>query len=127
MAAERLGFRSMLCVQLFTTGDTFGCMNMYSDTVAGFDEDDLHAGLALAAHVAVAVRGADLVDNLESALASRDVIGQAKGRLVERFGLSSEQAFDVLVRYSQDRNVKLREVAEQVARKGFGALDDSWS
>ncbi len=127
VAAERLGFRSMLCVQLFTTGDTFGCMNMYSDTVAGFDEDDLHAGLALAAHVAVAVRGADLVDNLESALASRDVIGQAKGRLVERFGLSSEQAFDVLVRYSQDRNVKLREVAEQVARKGFGALDDSWS
>ncbi|WP_158509155.1 GAF and ANTAR domain-containing protein [Aeromicrobium erythreum] len=126
-AADRLGFRSMLCVQLFTSGHTFGCLNMYSDTVDGFDHDDVQAGLALAAHVAVALRGADLVDNLESALASRDVIGQAKGRLVERFGLRSEQAFDVLVRFSQDRNVKLRAVAEEVALKGFDSLRDDTS
>lgn len=49
---------------------------------------------------------------LNEGLRSRDVIGQAKGILIERFTLSEDQAFAMLVRSSQDTNLKLRAVAD---------------
>ena len=50
---------------------------------------------------------------LQEALSSRTLIGQAEGILMERFGIDGERAFEVLRRYSQDFNVKLRDVAAQ--------------
>ena len=55
---------------------------------------------------------------LRVALASRDVIGQAKGILMERFQISSDEAFRMLVRWSQNSNVKLRAVAAQLVWSG---------
>ena len=57
---------------------------------------------------------------LREALASRDVIGQAKGMLMEREGISADQAFDILRRVSQRSNVKLRELAEQITQRPLG-------
>ena len=54
------------------------------------------------------------VANLQRAIESRDVIGQAKGILMERHGLGPDQAFARLVAMSQNANVKLREVAESI-------------
>jgi AmiR/NasT family two-component response regulator len=51
------------------------------------------------------------VDQLHEALASRDVIGQAKGIVMERHGIGAEEAFDRLVRISQSTNTKLGSVA----------------
>ena len=45
---------------------------------------------------------------------SRDVIGQAKGILMERYACSADEAFDLLVRWSQRRNEKLYEIASQL-------------
>jgi len=59
----------------------------------------------------------DKVDGLEEALLSRDVIGQAKGILMAREGLTSEQAFDVLRRASQRENRKLYEVARNLVER----------
>jgi AmiR/NasT family two-component response regulator len=53
-----------------------------------------------------------LVEQLRTALASRDVIGQAKGVLMERHRIDAQEAFDRLVRESQERNVKLRDIAQ---------------
>ena len=53
-------------------------------------------------------------NQLRQAIASRDVIGQAKGILMARRGLTAEEAFDVLRRTSQDLNVKLVELAGTV-------------
>ena len=55
---------------------------------------------------------------LQQAVASRDVIGQAKGILMERERLTADQAFDVLRRASQHVNLKLRDVAERVTETG---------
>jgi AmiR/NasT family two-component response regulator len=44
----------------------------------------------------------------------RKLIGQAQGLLMERHGLDATEAFEVLRRYSQDHNIKLRYVAEQL-------------
>jgi AmiR/NasT family two-component response regulator len=49
---------------------------------------------------------------------SRHLIGMAQGMLMERHGLNEDASFEVLRRYSQIHNVKLREVATQVLRQG---------
>jgi AmiR/NasT family two-component response regulator len=56
------------------------------------------------------------VAQLEDALESRDVIGQAKGVLMERYQTGPDEAFAELVSQSQRLNVKLRRIAELVAR-----------
>ena len=73
--------------------------------------DARHLAGLFAAHAAVTLFGAQRVDDLERALASRDEIGQAKGILMERFSLDPTDAFALLSRSSQDTNVKLRDVA----------------
>lgn len=58
------------------------------------------------------------IENLESALQSREIIGQAEGILMERERISAGQAFDILRRASQRLNVKLREVARNLVETG---------
>ncbi|HSK62169.1 MAG TPA: ANTAR domain-containing protein, partial [Actinomycetospora sp.] len=96
----------------------FGALNFWSRSPDGLDAGDRDLALVLAAHAATAIAAvqsrtaAELRETqLLEALESRDVIGQAKGVLMERRGLSADEAFDVLRRTSQDLNVKLREVA----------------
>jgi AmiR/NasT family two-component response regulator len=57
------------------------------------------------------------IDHLQTALASRDVIGQAKGILMERHGIDADEAFERLVRISQTTNTKLHAVAATVAER----------
>ena len=60
----------------------------------------------------------DKVEGLQEALLSRDVIGQAKGILMERFHLTPDQAFEQLRMASQQLNVKLRDLAGRFAETG---------
>nr|WP_281376622.1 ANTAR domain-containing protein [Actinomycetospora corticicola] len=48
---------------------------------------------------------------LDQAVCSRDLIGQAKGVLMQRDGIGPDVAFDRLVAASQHTNLKLLEVA----------------
>ncbi|MDN5914518.1 MAG: ANTAR domain-containing protein [Pseudonocardia sp.] len=89
-----------------------GAVNLYSTRRDGFGHSDRVLGEVFAMHVGVTVYGAHAVANLRRAVETRDVIGQGKGILMERFGLSSGAAFDLLVRTSQTRNVKVRDVAQ---------------
>ena len=50
-------------------------------------------------------------EQFKRALASRDVIGQAKGMIMERYGVDAVQAFDLLRKLSQDSNVPLFRIA----------------
>jgi len=60
----------------------------------------------------------DKVEGLEEALLSRDIIGQAKGILMERLHLTSDQAFEELRAVSQKQNRKVRDIAAEVADTG---------
>jgi AmiR/NasT family two-component response regulator len=60
----------------------------------------------------------DKVEGLEEALLSRDVIGQAKGVLMERLHVTSDQAFEELRTTSQKHNRKVREIAAELAATG---------
>jgi GAF domain-containing protein len=114
--ATELGIRSMLCFRLFTNEETMGALNFYSSRVDGFTPEDGENGLALAAHAAIAVTAALQIEQLRAGIDSRDVIGQAKGILMERFGLDQARAFGVLARVSQEHNQKLRAVAVELVR-----------
>ena len=56
----------------------------------------------------------DETADLRLALETRDVIGQAKGILMERHGISADEAFDRLTKVSQDTNTKVRDIAAMV-------------
>ena len=112
--ADRLGLFSIVSYRLFSSGDNLGALNLYGRDRSAFSPDDVHDGMALAAHVGVALAGAQEVENLERALTSRTVIGQATGILMERFDLTSDRAFAVLSRLSQQQNVKLRQLADEI-------------
>jgi len=65
-------------------------------------------------HAAAAILASRHGEQLESALSTRDRIGQAKGIIMERFGVDDVQAFDMLRRLSQDGNTRLVDVAQRV-------------
>ena len=116
--ARALGVGSMMGFLLFTEDDDLGALNLYSREPGAFTEASELAGWLLASHAAVALSAARTHAQMEQAVATRHVIGAAMGILMGSHQLTEEEAFDVLRRYSQENNVKLREVARQVCEKG---------
>jgi GAF domain-containing protein len=109
-----LGVRSVLDVPLWTSSATVGVLGLYSKTPEAFGVDEEGIAYILARHVAVAVATARREESLKVAVDARKLIGQAMGILMERYDLDSDKAFQVLRRYSQDTNTKLRDVAQQL-------------
>lgn len=110
----RLGVRSMVSYQLFTTDEEYGSLNLYSDSENAFDDHDRSIGLALAAHAAVALATSRNIDRLNAAQASQTIIGHAEGILMERFDLTAEQAFGALAMVSQSQNRALISIAREL-------------
>ena len=116
--AYEAGAASMLSFQLYVQGDTMGALNLYSRQLNGFDEESEQVGLLFASHVAVAFASAQKTDHLDRAIVSRDLIGQAKGMLMERYQIDGDAAFRVLARVSQSTNRPLRDVAHELVTTG---------
>jgi GAF domain-containing protein len=112
--AADIGVGSMLSFQLYVEGDNLGALNLYSREPNAFDDESEHVGLLFASHAAVAFADAQRLDQLTSAVETRDLIGQAKGILMERYRISADQAFRLLTRVSQQRNRKLRDLAAEL-------------
>ncbi|MBD5785963.1 GAF and ANTAR domain-containing protein [Cellulosimicrobium terreum] len=109
-----LGVRSMLCVQLYTSQTAHGALNLYSSVPDRFDHDDQQLATTFAAVAAAAISAARIEDQLQSAVQTRTLIGQAQGIVMERYSLTPARAFAVLSRVSQGANVKLVEIAREV-------------
>lgn len=124
-AAVDEGVRSMLSVQLFVQGDNLGALNLYASEPKSFSDADESTAMMLAAHAAVAMKGARMESNFRVALESRDVIGQAKGILMERYKIDATEAFDLLVMASQRTHKKLRDVAYELSTTGELRIDNA--
>jgi GAF domain-containing protein len=109
-----LGVRSVFDVPLETAAGTVGVMGLYSDRPDAFTADDQAIAHVLARHATVAIANARHDATLMQAIDARKLVGQAMGILMERFDLDSDRAFELLKRYSQDNNLKLRDVAEHL-------------
>jgi GAF domain-containing protein len=110
--AIRLGITSLLATELTTAeGRRIGCITTYWTQRRGFTQDDTAFMAIFARHAALALSRAWNEAGLNTALDTRKLIGQAQGILMERHDLDEARAFEVLRRYSQDHNTKLRDVA----------------
>lgn len=113
-----LGWCSMVGLRLFVAEDTMGALDVYSRQTDGFDRHSQALARFFAAHAAVAMKAAISDAGLQRALESRDIIGQAKGILMERERLSGQQAFERLRQLSNAQNVKVRELAQHITESG---------
>ena len=110
-AAVEAGFRALMSTQLTATGGPRAALNLYSHEADAFDDDARTLAGLFGVQAAMLLYGADTAAQLQRAVDSRDLIGQAKGILMERFSLDDKGAFQMLVKSSQETNMKLTEVA----------------
>lgn len=109
-----LGVRSALSFKLYTSQRNAGALNIFSFEPEAFGPEDEGVGQVLAAHAAAAILASRQGEQLQSALSSRDLIGQAKGIIMERYNVDAVRAFELLRELSQTENVKLVDVAKRV-------------
>jgi GAF domain-containing protein len=118
--ASKVGVRSAVSFPLIVGEQSIGALNVYSDRADGLPAGGVERGLKFAEAASVVLANAQafsqretMAAQLKEALRTRDVIGQAKGILMEREQISGDAAFDLLRKTSQGANVKLRELAER--------------
>jgi hypothetical protein len=112
-AALDAGIRSQAGLRLFDAPKSQGALNLYSTEVGAF-EDLGSIGQLFTHQSAMAIEYAQEIHNLEEALRTRRTIGQAIGVVMERYKMSDPRAFAFLSRLSQDYNIKLRVVAQEI-------------
>ena len=124
--AAALGVRSALAYRLSNDDQTLGALQLYAHLPGAFGANDRAQGLLFAIYAGLALAQAQAeqaedskIENLRSALSSRDIIGQAQGILMQREKITAEQAFELLRRSSQHLNRKLRNVAQDVVDTGL--------
>jgi GAF domain-containing protein len=114
-----LGLLSVLSVQLVDNdGGPLGAVNLYAARPHVYTAEDVDYAHVFAHHAAGALETSREVDGLRTALHTRHVIGVAQGMLMQRYGLSMDRAFDVLLRRSQESNTKLRDIANLMVQTG---------
>jgi len=116
--ATAAGVRSMLCLPLHVDTSLFGTLSVYADTPRAFKDVTESVARVLAVLAAITLSESRGRANLERALESRDLIGQAKGIIMQARRVTAEEAFALLVRRSQETNTKLLDVAEDVVHTG---------
>ncbi|TCM48863.1 GAF and ANTAR domain-containing protein [Kribbella sp. VKM Ac-2568] len=109
--AAALGFGSQVAFQFRAEPHVRGALNLYALEPNSIDQDSIQLGSMFAGQIAVAMGWARQDQTMTEALATRNVIGQAVGIVMERYQVDSDRAFAFLVRLSQTRNTKLRTVA----------------
>lgn len=117
-ASRELPVRALRCFAVTLAGDHIGTLTVWSPEPRSLDRDVERDGVALATVTAIVLLLRRRQHQLEQAVDSRDVIGQAKGILMERLGVTADVAFQLLVRVSQRSNTKLVQVASELATTG---------
>jgi transcriptional regulator with GAF, ATPase, and Fis domain len=115
---QTLGIHTVYALPLRLDNKPVAVLVLYAKAVNAFDHEAMETAQVLAVHATAAVTGAVELAHLHAALDSRTVIGQATGMVMERFGLDASSAFGVLRRLSQEQNIKLRDIADQVVETG---------
>ncbi len=126
-AAGNVGFQLMCGVPLQLRGKVIGALNLFRDSDTSFSETELVLARAMAEMAAIGLLhqralsdGHLLAEQLQSALRSRVLIEQAKGMISEYLDISIDDAFQVLRKQARNHNIKLTQLAHDVASKAVG-------
>jgi GAF domain-containing protein len=113
-AVVEIGVMSGVSFKLYTANRTAGALNLFAFKPNAFDGESETFGTILASHAAAAILASREGEELQSALSTRDRIGQAKGIIMERYNVDDMRAFDMLRKLSQDSNTRLVDIAGRV-------------
>ena len=116
--AGQAGFSAVQALPMRLRDQVIGALNLFRGTVGAFDPEVVHVGQALADVATISLlhdrsmrRTDTLNEQLQTALNSRVVIEQAKGKLAERLGIDVNQAFTLLRDQARNRNQRLSDLA----------------
>jgi len=109
--ATTAGVHSVLSSPIDIPGDTGATLSLFGVRAEAFVAESETVGAMLANHAAIALVHDTHERQFRAALATRDVIGQAKGIVMERFGVDATRAFGMLAAISQDTNTPVRDLA----------------
>ncbi len=115
---SELGVASMFSCRLAleaAPNKTLGGINMYATRKDAFTDQDQMLAILLSSLGAVVVDASRQQAHLRAAIESRQLIGEAIGIMRAQRSMSREEAFTALSKASQRMNVKLRDLAEQIA------------
>lgn len=122
--AVEAGIGSSVSLPLYGGAGTAGALNVYSWEPKAFDDEDRRIGAEFARRASVLLANAmafveksELAEQLQDAIATREVIGKAIGILMQRESIEDDAAFAMLRAASQNSNVKLRDIAEELVRR----------
>jgi transcriptional regulator with GAF, ATPase, and Fis domain len=118
-AARDAGFAAVQALPMRLRDQVIGALNLFRATPGTFDPADIRVGQAMADVATISLlqersmrRSDTLNEQLQTALNSRVVIEQAKGKLAERLGLDMSQAFGLLRDHARARNLRLSDLAQ---------------
>jgi transcriptional regulator with GAF, ATPase, and Fis domain len=116
--ARDAGFTAVQALPMRLRDQVIGALNLFRTGAGPFDPTGVRVGQALADVATISLlheralrRSETLNEQLQTALNSRVVIEQAKGKLAERLDLDMDQAFTVLRHHARDRNQRLSDLA----------------
>lgn len=118
-AIKQTPIRCSLSFPLYADTQTAGALNFFAERAGVFDDQSLETGRFFATQTALAWNMLRRDSQFRSALASRDLIGQAKGRLMERFHIDSDAAFQLIKRLSQESNTAVAEIARRLVEADY--------
>ena len=113
-ALAQTSVRSILSLPMFREGGTTATLSFYAESTKAFDDASVDLGLIFGTHTALVWNMTRREQQFRTALVSRDVIGQAKGRMMERFNIDAAEAFEMLKVMSQGSNTPIAQVAQRV-------------
>lgn len=123
-AARDRGIRSFLAAPLATSEMALGSFNLYGRSFKAFDAVDADILDLLTATVSRTIgdfarykTARDVAESIKRALHTRAPIEQAKGMLMAIHGIDADRAFDMLRQESQDMNVKLTVIADELVER----------
>ena len=113
-AWRELEVGSQMAFEMFSGNRMYGGLNLYSRAAGAYDEAGVSLAELFAHHAAVVMGHAAKTTQYDEALATRKLIGQAIGLIMERYDVDEDRAFQFLARMSQTGNIKLRDVAREI-------------
>ncbi len=115
--AKKEGLCSLLSIPLAVKGKVIGVINCYTPSPHNFTETEIDILTSIANQAAVAIENTELMVSsrvIQEELEARKRIERAKGILMKEEGLTEEEAYFKLQKFSMDRRKTMREVAEAV-------------
>ena len=128
--AAHLGVHSTLSIHVPTdTEDVAASLNFYAQRHLSLGDQEITRAESFAQQLSAAILSveaykstAKLAQDMAEAMRSRAVIEQAKGMLMTEQNITANQAFTQLVELSQNSNVRLRDIAQQIVEKRSRSL-----